>query len=113
VWYRKYPEASDELRDVMTDVDGKEHHFSVPMGKVRPQRVDWQKKLAQKLLASCVTELIRKTELSFIQAITDIISPKAVLSDGRVLLVRDAFTTLRPLAGLGLIQAAKGANVVS
>ena len=109
VWYRKYAEASDELRDVMTDVTGKEHHFSVLIGKIRPQRVDWQKKLAQELLAPCVTELITKTEQPFIQAITDIMSPKAVLFDGRVLLVGDAFATLRPLAGLGLNQAAKGA----
>jgi 2-polyprenyl-6-methoxyphenol hydroxylase-like FAD-dependent oxidoreductase len=109
VWYRKYPEASDELRDVMTDVDGKEHHFSVPIGKIRPKRVDQQKSLAQKLLAPCVAELIRKTKGPFIQAITDIISPQAVLSSGRVLLVGDAFATLRPLAGLGLNQAAKGA----
>lgn len=62
MWYRKYPEASDELRDVMTDVDGKEHHFSMLIGKIRPQRVDWQKKLAQELLAPCATKLIRKTE---------------------------------------------------
>jgi 2-polyprenyl-6-methoxyphenol hydroxylase-like FAD-dependent oxidoreductase len=109
VWYRKYPEASDERRDVMTDVDGKKHHFSVPMGKIRPQREDWQKKLAQELLAPCVAELIKKTKQPFIQAITDIVSPHAVLSDGRVLLVGDAFATLRPLAGLGLNQAAKGA----
>jgi FAD binding domain-like len=96
------PEASDELCDVMTDVDGKEHHFSVPIGKIRPQRLDWQKKLARELLAPCVTELLRKTEQPFIQAITDIISSKAVLSDGRVLLVRECLRPLRLLAGLGL-----------
>jgi flavin-dependent dehydrogenase len=109
VWYCKYLEASDELRDIMTDVDGKEHHFSVPIGMIRPERVDRQKTLARELLAPCVAELIRKTKEPFIQAITDVISPKAVLSNGRVLLVGDAFATLRPLAGLGLNQAAKGA----
>ena len=96
----------------MTDKYGHEHRFSVPLGMMPSSSIDRQKVLARELLAPCVEELIRKTKDPYVQAITDMISPQAVLLNGKVLLVGDALVSLRPLTGLGVNQAARSAELV-
>ena len=79
------------------------------MGKIRDAAIDRQKALAGKLLAPCTAELVIKTKNTFIQAITDVISPTASFLGGRVLLVGDSLATFRPMSGLGTNQAARQA----
>jgi 2-polyprenyl-6-methoxyphenol hydroxylase-like FAD-dependent oxidoreductase len=109
VWYRQYPEGSTELREIMTDKDGKEHRSTLPTGKMRDEVMDQQKTLARELLSPATAELVLKTKNAFIQAIADVISPRASFLDGRVLLVGDALATFRPMTGLGTNQAARQA----
>jgi 2-polyprenyl-6-methoxyphenol hydroxylase-like FAD-dependent oxidoreductase len=108
-WYRQYPEGSSELQHILTDKGGKVHRNTLPIGKIRAAAVDQQKALACELLAPCTAELVVKTEQPFIQAITDVISPRASFLDGKVLLVGDALATFRPMTGLGTNQAARQA----
>jgi 2-polyprenyl-6-methoxyphenol hydroxylase-like FAD-dependent oxidoreductase len=93
----------------MTDTSNKLHHFTLPIGTMRPEIWTRQKVLAEKLLAPSIAEVVTKVQRPFIQAITDLVSPKAAFFRGKVLLVGDALATLRPMAGLGTNQAAKNA----
>ena len=108
-WYRHYAADSKEFADAMTDCDGIMHHFSLPLGKVRSDRWEKQKAIAAEVLESNVAELVLKTGQPFIQAITDLISPKAAFWNGKVLIAGDALVTLRPMSGLGMSQGAKSA----
>ncbi|KAH8809425.1 hypothetical protein F5884DRAFT_404050 [Xylogone sp. PMI_703] len=108
-WFRQYSEDSSELQDVLTDKDGKKHRYTLPIGKIQEKAMEQQKVRASELLPSCATELISKTENVFIQAITDVVSPKATFFDGKVLLVGDALATFPPITGLGTNQAARQA----
>lgn len=93
----------------MTDKDGKEHRSTVPIGKVRDGIMNQQRSLARELLSPATAELVIKTKNAFIQTVSDVISPRALFLDGRVLLVGDALATFRPMTGLGTNQAARQA----
>ena len=109
VWYLQYTEGSSELQDILTDGEGHRHQSTIRSGKLQNKAIDEQKALARKLLPPCIADLVSKTKNTFIQAITDVISPQALFLDGRVLLVGDALATFRPMTGLGTNQAARQA----
>jgi len=106
VWYVNYKEDSPEHRDIMTDKNGKRHHITLPAGGVRDEVWSHQKDSAKKVLPSAFAELVEKTKVPFIQAITDVISPSANLDSGRVLLIGDALAGVRPHTGMSSNQAA-------
>lgn len=109
VWYVNYPEDSPEHVDIMTDNDGKRHHITLPAGGVRDDVWASLKVYARSTLAPQFAELVEKTEVPFIQAITDVISPSAILDSGRVLLIGDALAGLRPHTAMSTSQAAMDA----
>lgn len=106
VWYVNYKEDSPEHVDLMTDSDGKRHHITLPAGGVRDEVWKRQKDYAREVLPPQFAELVGKTEVPFIQAITDVISPSAILDSGRVLLIGDALAGLRPHTAMSTSQAA-------
>lgn len=106
VWYVNYKEDSPEYRDIMTDKNGKSHHITLPAGGVRDEVWSQQKDSAKKILPLAFAELVEKTKVPFIQAITDVISPSANLDSGRVLLIGDALAGVRPHTGMSSNQAA-------
>ena len=109
VWYMRFKVESEEFRNLMTDVEGKKHTFSLPKGSMREEIWHGQLNLARQVLDRECAEHLHRSETPFVQAITHLSTPRAVYADGRILLVGDAFATLRPLSGQGTNQAAKGA----
>jgi 2-polyprenyl-6-methoxyphenol hydroxylase-like FAD-dependent oxidoreductase len=106
VWYVNYKEDSPEHVDLMTDTEGKRHHITLPAGGVRDEVWTRQKEYAKENLSPQFAELVEKTEVPFIQAITDVIAPSANLDSGRVLLIGDALAGLRPHTAMSTSQAA-------
>ncbi|USP80187.1 hypothetical protein yc1106_07461 [Curvularia clavata] len=106
VWYVNYKEDSEEYNELMTDKDGKRHHITLPPGGIKDEVWANQKKVAKETLPPQFAELVNKTEVPFIQAITDVIAPSALLDGGRVLLLGDALAGFRPHTAASTNQAA-------
>ena len=109
VWYVNYREDSPEHIDLMTDKEGKVHHITLPAGGVRDEVWARQKAYAKEILPPQFAELVERTEVPFIQAITDVIAPSAVLDSGKVLLIGDALAGFRPHTAMSTSQAAMDA----
>jgi 2-polyprenyl-6-methoxyphenol hydroxylase-like FAD-dependent oxidoreductase len=106
VWYVNYKEESQEHVELMTDNEGNRHHITLPPGGIKEDVWRRQKDLANEILPPQFAELVNKTEVPFVQAITDVIAPSAVLGDGRVLLLGDALAGFRPHTAASTNQAA-------
>lgn len=107
VWYANYKEDSPEHIELMTDKHGKRHHITLPPGGIQQSVWERQKKVASEVLPPQFSELVNKTTVPFIQAITDVASPAAVLpKDNRVILIGDALAGFRPHTAASTNQAA-------
>jgi len=113
VWYCDYVDGSPEHTELMTDADGKPHRITVPVGKVTAAAWEKQKEHAEKVLPPQFAELVRLTDVPFVQAITDVISSRCSFWDGRVLLVGDALAGFRPHTAASTNQAAFDAMMVA
>ncbi|OAG05299.1 FAD/NAD(P)-binding domain-containing protein [Paraphaeosphaeria sporulosa] len=114
VWYVNYAADSPEHVDLMTDKEGKRHHITLPPGGIRDGVWTKQKERAREILPPQFAELVEKTEVPFVQAITDVISPRAVLErDGRVVLSGDALAGFRPHTAASTNQAALDAMLLA
>ena len=93
LWYTNEEEAS--RNQIMTDKDGRTRKYIVPAGMVRPSA--WESLMQRAhLLSEAHREVLTAIKRPFIQSITDFVAPRAVLSEGRVLLVGDALSLYRP-----------------
>ncbi len=105
VWYRV---ADDEkLRDIMTDIDGRDRGFAVPEGKLAPK---WQEHLyaeADKLLPPGFRDVVKATQAPFAQAIRDL-KMETMVKD-RVILLGDAAFIPRPHTAASTSKAAANA----
>ncbi|KUJ06553.1 FAD/NAD(P)-binding domain-containing protein [Mollisia scopiformis] len=106
VWYCNYPSDSPEYKDLMTDSDGHFHHTTMPAGKIQDRLWTQQKQHAQDVLPEAFSDLVCATQLPFVQAITDVLSPQASFFDGKLLLVGDAVAGFRPHTAASTSQAA-------
>ena len=106
VWYCNYPQDSTEYKDLMTDSDGKTHHVTLPIGKMREDILEQQRHYAKKVLPPQFAEIVCGTKQPFIQAITDVISPRNSFFDGKLLLIGDAVAGFRPHTAASTSQAA-------
>ncbi|KAI4944441.1 hypothetical protein J4E86_009500 [Alternaria arbusti] len=106
VWYVSYKEESPEHVELMTDNEGKTHHITLPPGGIKEDVWKRQRDLANKILPPQFAELVNKTEVPFVQAITDVVAPSALLENGRVLLLGDALAGFRPHTAASTNQAA-------
>ena len=91
----------------MTDIDGHRHRNTLPVGKMRPNI--WAKLKAQaaaEVLEPSFLELINKTTEPFISTVRDCACPQASFFDGRLLLVGEALTLMRPHTGMSFSHAA-------
>jgi len=113
VWYCNYLEESPEYKDLMTDSDGHSHHFTLPVGKVQAKLWIEQKKYAKEVLAPQFAELVASTKQPFVQAITDVLSPRSSFMGGKILLVGDAVAGFRPHTAASTSQAAYDAILLS
>ncbi|EDU43245.1 UbiH 2-polyprenyl-6-methoxyphenol hydroxylase [Pyrenophora tritici-repentis] len=106
VWYVNYPEESPEHVELMTDNEGMRHHITLPPGGIKEDVRARQKETARQILPPQFAEIVNKTEVPFVQAITDVVAPAAVLDGGRVLLLGDALAGFRPHTAASTNQAA-------
>ncbi|KAK5128808.1 hypothetical protein LTR85_000141 [Meristemomyces frigidus] len=106
VWYCNYAENSPELDELMTDTQGRRHAITLPVGGMTEAVLAKQKAYAKEVLPPQYAEAVQKTEQPFVQAITDNISPRNSLMDGKVLLVGDALAGFRPHTAASTGQAA-------
>jgi hypothetical protein len=111
VWYCNYKEGSDEYQELMTDVDGQQHRFTVPTGgKMKQEVLEKAKDRATEQLPPQFAELVVKTTNPFVQAITDLPPPEDVpiarLLNGKAILVGDALSGFRPHTAASTSQAA-------
>ena len=102
VWYCN----CKDLSDVLTDCDGKTHRWTLPPGKVNRKVWENQKKCANHNLPPQFAELVNKTQLPFVQTITDVLAPHACHYNGRVVLLGDALAGFRPHTVASTSQAA-------
>ena len=90
----------------MTDVTGKRHHNTLPIGKMNPKVWNRQRAIAEETLPAPFAELINKTTQPFITTVTDIVSSQASFFNGKLLLVGDALVPFRPHVACSTNQAA-------
>jgi 2-polyprenyl-6-methoxyphenol hydroxylase-like FAD-dependent oxidoreductase len=112
VWYCNYDQSSKEYTDLMIDTDGVKHRWTLPTGgKMRPAVWERQKDHAKQALPPQFAELVTKTTMPFVQAITDLPPPEdgtpiARLLNGKATLVGDALSGFRPHTAASTSQAA-------
>lgn len=109
VWYRNVA-AGDELADLLTDRDGRQHDTSLPPGAPRASFVEEVHDYARAHLAPAITEVVLDASAPFIQVIYDISVPR--MAFGRVLLMGDAAFAVRPHVAAGTAKAAEDAWVL-
>ena len=112
VWYCNYDADSPEFPELMTDIQGHKHRFTVLASYVQPRVWTRQKALAKSILPRVFSEIVIKTSDPFVHMITDVIAPKSSFMDSKVLLVGDALAGFRPHVGSSTAQAALHALLV-
>jgi 2-polyprenyl-6-methoxyphenol hydroxylase-like FAD-dependent oxidoreductase len=106
VWYANFPEGSDELEKIMTDKDGRRRRVTIPSGMIAWDAWELLKSKAVDRLPPQMAEMAQKTRTPFVQAITDVISPKNLYMGDKVVLIGDALAGFRPHTVASTSQAA-------
>ncbi|CAO1596951.1 hypothetical protein XANCAGTX0491_000778 [Xanthoria calcicola] len=112
VWYTNMAADSAEFQQAMTDTAGRQHHHTLPIGKMRSQVWENQRKVAHEVLPQPFAELVDRTTQPFISAISDIEVSQAVFFGGKLLFVGDALVPFRPHVACSTNQAALNALLV-
>lgn len=109
-WYQR--KTPDELVDLMTDVAGKKHSFSLLPGSMQEHIAAEIRAKAQKELSPQFAEAVAKTKAPFVQVITDAYAPQRVFWDGKILLIGDASGGQRPHTASAVGQACLHADML-
>ena len=112
VWYCNYDADSPEFSELMTDIQGHRHRFTVPASNVQPRVWTRMQARAKTTLPKVFSEIVLKTSDPFVHIITDVIAPKLSFMDSKVLLVGDALAAFRLHVGSSTAQAALHALLV-
>lgn len=102
VWYRNYPQGG-RFEALMTDVQGRLRHGTMPPGSIRPEHIAEMHVAAGDQLAPQLAEIVLGCERPLIQAVFDVESPAMAFE--RVCLIGDAAFTLRPHVAAGQAKA--------
>lgn len=100
------------MESIFTDVHGKRHQGTVPHGLLSPRIWEQQKDLAARTMPEELAKIVSSSSKPFVSKIYDVASPKAVFFGGKLFLVGDALTTIRPNAGLSTTHAAFNCNML-
>lgn len=111
VYYTNFPEGSPELEEIMTDKNGKRRPITMPPGMIDAEAWEKQRQIAKERLAPQFAEIVRGTKKPFVQAVTDVISPKNEYMNGKLVLVGDALAGFRPHTVASTSQAAFDAMI--
>ena len=112
VWYVNYEKDSPEYDELMTDVDGKKHRWTLPAGKINPKTWEAMKERAKESLPPQMAEMVVGCEQPFIQCIADVPPEENLFFDGKVMLIGDAFSAFRPHTAASTNQAALDARLL-
>ncbi|KAL8896386.1 MAG: hypothetical protein Q9192_003122 [Flavoplaca navasiana] len=112
VWYTNIAADSSEFQQAMTDTAGRQHHHTLPIGKMKSQVWENQRRIAHEVLPPPFAELVDRTAQPFISAISDIEVSQAVFFGGKLLFVGDALVPFRPHVACSTNQAALNALLV-
>lgn len=118
VYYTNFPsksldDPSEELAELMTDVEGVKHRITMPPGKTNPEAWEKQRAIAKEKLPPQFAEIVRTTKKPFVQAVTDVISPTNEYLGGKVILLGDALAGFRPHTVASTSQAAFDAMILA
>ncbi|HLF59790.1 MAG TPA: monooxygenase [Acidimicrobiia bacterium] len=102
VWYRNYP-LGGPFEDLMLGKDGERRAGTLPPGMVRDDHMAELRAMAQEVLAPSLLEVVEGCKSPLIQAVFDVESPR--MAFGRICLIGDAATTLRPHVAAGQAKA--------
>ena len=102
VWYIGVEQA--ELKDMLTDDNGKYYSVSIPPPLVREDVMRRFTETARQILPANFAEILEKSEMPFFTPIYDHHSP--LMGMGNVGLVGDAACVARPHVGMGVTKAA-------
>lgn len=102
-----------DLGELMTDQDGKSHRYTLPAGRMAPQVWEKQKRHAKDVLPPQFAELVNRTEVPFVQAITDVLPSRAAVMEGTVILAGDSVAGFRPHTAGSTGQAAWHATLLN
>jgi 2-polyprenyl-6-methoxyphenol hydroxylase-like FAD-dependent oxidoreductase len=108
-WFRVA--EANELKAMLVDDQGRQHEFSVPPPLVRKDLIQDMRAAAETLLPPQFLDCLRHIEQPFFTPIYDFWSPNLVF--GRVVLVGDAASTVRPHVGFGASKAAAEAQALA
>jgi 2,6-dihydroxypyridine 3-monooxygenase len=101
VWYRNAPDP--EFEELMVDRNGLHRPATMPPGLAQDRFVAELRHDAERLLAPQLRDLVLACEEPFIQAIFDMAADRFVR--GRIALIGDAATALRPHVAAGTAKA--------
>jgi 2-polyprenyl-6-methoxyphenol hydroxylase-like FAD-dependent oxidoreductase len=110
VWYENVP-SRDELQDILTDSQGIRHRSTMPRGLMREDIKQRMHRTAVEELPRPFAEVVMKTEEPFVQTIDDLTIPRLVF--GRVVLIGDAASLVRPHIGSGTAKAVDDAILLA
>jgi len=110
VWYSNMAEGSPETKNMFTDVKGVEHRGTVPRDLARPEV--WEKQKAAAKMSEGLASIMDKTSSPFLTKCSEVNVPRAQFFGGKMFLVGDAQTTLRPNVGMGSAHAAYDCNAL-
>jgi len=96
------PEGSRDLRNGVTDINGKEHFNTVPGDVLQPRVWEKQKAIGPALMPPPFVEMFEQAKRTFVTKINDIASSDAVVKD-RLIFFGNALSTLR-------LHIAQGSN---
>ncbi|KIX96037.1 uncharacterized protein Z520_08292 [Fonsecaea multimorphosa CBS 102226] len=102
-WYIRKTE--EELAELMTDVNGVRHLFTLPPKGMCRHLADEMRAKAQDELPPQFAEAVVKTRDPFVQVITDSLAPENLFWGGRVILLGDAAAGQRPHTAAAVTQA--------
>ena len=111
VWYANFADGSEDLDRIMTDKDGRRRHVTIPPGMITWEAWELLKSNAVDSLPPQMAEMAHKSRNPFVQAITDVSSPKNLYFNDKVVLIGDALAGFRPHTVASTSQAAY--NVMS
>ncbi|KAJ7485013.1 monooxygenase [Mycena galericulata] len=107
VWYNNYAEGTDEYKRMMTDKNGRVHSNAMRPGDLPADVIETEyRQRAEEILPPQFKEIVLKTKNPFFQRVTDMMAPKAVFHDGRVILFGDALQGPRPHTAASTNQGA-------
>ncbi|KAI5863706.1 FAD/NAD(P)-binding domain-containing protein [Durotheca rogersii] len=106
VCYANFPAGSPELARVLTGRDGRRRQVTMPPGMTDPGAWEEQRAWARAALPPPLAEVVCGAERPFVQAVTDVLSPRNEYLGGKVVLLGDALAGFRPHTVASTSQAA-------